>query len=281
MPLKLPFPPVLMSLSILPYPPVLLKRSEEAEMSSKLSEGYSGYMHLVERQMLFHEEVAKLIRTHETKEVAHPFHFITISRDAGALGEAVASELARRLHWKVYDREIVDYIAKHNHVLYGLVSQLDERTQNHIQDSIERLLLTFHGQVFSNDVYHVSLIQALVALSGQGQCILLDHGGTYALQEQAGLHIRVTASLPVRVRRLSSQWGIPFEKAKKLVQKTDRERADFIQHHFMADPNETKYFHIVLNTDKLAIDCAVSAIAGILQKNVDPEGPMSESLFRA
>ena len=248
-------------------------------MGKKLSEGYSGYTHLVERQMLFHKELEKLVRKHEAVELSHPFHFITISRDVGALGGAVASALARRLQWKVYDKEIVDYIAKHNHVLSGLVNQLDEKTQNRIQDSIERLLLTFHGQGFSNDVYHISLIQALAALAGQRHCVILGHGGAFALQESAGLHVRITASYPVRIRRLSQRWKVSWEKAEKLVQKTDRERSEFIQHHFMADPNEVQYFHLVINTDSLGIDYVVSAILGVLSQKETTVGLMSESLI--
>ncbi len=248
-------------------------------MGKKLSEGYAGYMHLVERRMLFHKEMEKLIRKHEAVELPHPFHFITISREIGALGGSVASALARRLQWKVYDKEIVDYIAKHNHVLSGLVNQLDEKTQGHIQDSIERLLLTFHGQGFSNDVYHISLIQALAALAGQGHCIILGHGGAYALQDRSGLHVRITASYPVRIRRLSQRWDLSTEKAEKLVQKTDRERLEFIQHHFMADPNEAQFFHLVINTDRLGVNYVVSAILGIIQQNQTSNGPISECLI--
>ena len=246
-------------------------------MSKALSEGYSGFMHLVERRMLFHDEIGKLVRKNTPDDTSRPFKFITISRDIGALGGAIASELARQFQWKVYDKEIVDYIAKHNHVLYDLVNQLDEKTQSHIQDSIERLMLTFHRQGFSNDVYHISLIQALAALAGQGECIILGHGGAYALQEQPGLHIRITASFPVRIRRVCQRWDISREQAEKLTRRTDRQRADFIRHHFMADPGETKYFHVVFNTDKLSIGVVSSAIADIMRRKKNHPGLLPES----
>ena len=137
-------------------------------MPKQLSEGLTGFVHLVERQMLLHEERGKLVRQHAVDEPTGPYHFITISRDVGALGDAVASELAERLQWKVYDKEIVDYIARDSRARHHLVDQLDEKTQSHVHDSVERLLSMFQGPSFSSDEYHIALIKALATLAAQG-----------------------------------------------------------------------------------------------------------------
>lgn len=252
--------------TVVPFPPANpVNRLEEDAMRTKLSDGYSGFMHLVERRMLLHEEMDKLVRKHEIGTCAHPFRFITISREIGALGEAVSSELAAKLRWKLYDKEVVDFIAKHNHVLAGIVNQLDEKTQSRIQDGVERLLLTFHGQGFSNDAYHMSLIQALAVLAEQEKCIILGHGGTFALQDHPGLHVKITASRKVRIERLSLELGVSRDKAEKIVQKTDKEKNEFIHHHFTLDRKLDEYFHMVFNTDKCSIDTVTAAIIGTVQ----------------
>ena len=236
-------------------------------MDKHLSEGFTRFVHLVERQMLLHQERSKLIQQHVVEQSAGPYQFITISRDIGALGDAVASELAARLHWKVYDKEIVDYIATHRNVRHSLVDQLDEKTQSHIHDSVERILLTFQGDSFGNDNYHISLIQALSALAAQGSCVLLGHGGAYALREQPGLHVRIKASFPVRVRRLSKRWGISLEETRRIVQRTDQDRKDFVQHHFKPDRNDLSFFHLVFNTEEIAVEYVVAAILGIMERS--------------
>jgi cytidylate kinase len=233
-------------------------------MGKQLSEGLSGFVHLIERQMLLYEERRKLIRQQSVDERTGPYRFITISRDIGALGDAVASELAMRLKWRVYDKEIVDYIVKHSNVRHSLAEQLDEKAQSLIHDNVERMLLMFQGQSFSNDEYHIALIKALATLAAQGDSILLGHGGAYALQEQPGLHVRITASLPVRVYRLSKRWDMSLEKTRKTVQKIDAERRDFIQRHFRQDRDDIRFFHLVFNTDSLSVDYVVAAIFGII-----------------
>jgi cytidylate kinase len=230
--------------------------------------------------MLFYEERRKLIRKHAADEVAGPYHFITISRDVGALGDAIASETAMRLKWKVYDKEIVDYIARHSKVRHDLVDQLDEKTQSLVQDSVSGLLRMLQGQGISNEEYHVALIKTLATLAAQGRAILLGHGGAFALQDQPGLHVRITASLPVRVRRLSERWSMPIGKTRRSVVKIDAERRDFIQQHFNQDKDDIRHFHLVFNTDNLAVDYIVDAIIGIIQHGkLETAGrqPVSES----
>jgi cytidylate kinase len=261
---------------------MLAQAPEGGTMGKQLSEGMSGSVHLVERQMLLHEERSKLVQQQTVDELTDPFHFITISRDIGALGDAVASELAARLTWKVYDKELVDYIAGNSHVRRNLVDQLDEKTQSALRDSIDRLLLVFQERGFSSDEYHFALINALVTLAAQGQCILLGHGGAYALQGQAGLHLRMTASLPVRIRRLSKRWNISIEKTREIIQKTDAVRRDFIQRHFRPDRNDMHFFHLVFNTDNLTVDCIVAAVLGIIEQSKKQlatiQSPVFESL---
>jgi hypothetical protein len=237
---------------------------------SKLSEGAGQFVHLVERQMLLYEERRKLQREIGSGELKGPHSFITISREIGALGDVVASELALRLQWKVYDKEIVDYIAQNSHIRRNLVDRLDERARSLVQESVERWLLILQGQSFSGDEYHVALIKALAALAAQGQSIILGRGGAYVLQDHPGLHVRITGSLPVRIRRLSERWNKSLEETQKIVLRTDVERKEFIQRHFKPDRDENHYFQLVFNTDNLSADHIADAIMGIIGPGQKP-----------
>jgi cytidylate kinase len=251
-------------------------------MGKQLSEGLSGFVHLVERQMLLHEQRHKLIRQHADDELQGPYHFITVSRDIGALGDAVASEIAARLRWKVFDKEIVDYIAKHSHISKDLVDQLDEKAQSLVHESVERWMLMFQMESYRNDEYHIALIKALVTLAAQGRSVLLGRGGAYVLQEQPGLHVRITASLPVRVRRLSKLWSTSIGETNKIVLKTDAERREFIQHHFKPDRDDNLFFHLIFNTDNLSVDYVAAAIVAVIEQSrrqvAESKPPVSEGL---
>ncbi len=235
-------------------------------MGRQQSASVSSVGHLIERQMILYEEKRKLARQDTAPELKGSYNFITISRDVGAMGDAVASEIASRLKWKVYDKEIVDYIAKHSRVRHNLVDQMDEKTQSLLQDSVSRLLRVLQGQPgLSKEEYHIALINTLAALAAKGSAILLGHGGAFVLQEQPGLHVRITASLSERVKRLSKRWNMPMDKTRRSVRKTDVQRRDFIRHHFNQDRDDARFYHLVFNTDHLALDHIVAAILGIIE----------------
>ena len=169
----------------------------------------SGSAQLVERQMLLWNARQ---RAHETaEEKAHIYRFITISRDVGSLGDALASGLASHLGWHVYDREIVDYIAQNSHVRQNLVQLFDEKDQNLIHDTVQRLLGMIEGGTFGADDYHEALYKTLVSLGTRGRAIFIGRGANFVLKGHPGLHIRVMASPDVRVERLCLQMSSRVE----------------------------------------------------------------------
>src|SRR4051812_36031751 len=52
---------------------------------------------------------------------------ITVSRQAGADGTAVAAEVGGRLGWPVYDRTLIERVANEMHLRTKLLDSVDER----------------------------------------------------------------------------------------------------------------------------------------------------------
>jgi hypothetical protein len=225
-----------------------------------------GTAHLVERQMLLYNTRRKLARENHAEELAGPYRFVTISRDIGALGDIVASELGTRLCWQVFDKEIVDYIAKQSHVRQDLVRQMDETARSLVHDTVDRLLRMSQGGYFGNEEYHVALLKTLATLAAEGGVILVGHGGTFVLQGQPGLHLRITASLETRVERLSKRWVVPLEAARKRVLQIDAERRHFVLYHFKLDREDVRFFDLVFNTDHMSVEQVVTSVLGVMQQ---------------
>ncbi len=67
------------------------------------------------------------------------FRLITIEREYGCGGGAIAAELARRLGWKLWDRHLTEEIARLANVELSAVSRCEER----MDSSFYRLAKTF------------------------------------------------------------------------------------------------------------------------------------------
>jgi cytidylate kinase len=218
---------------------------------------------LVERQMLL-ARVRNQTARPGVAEPASPIRFVTITRDVGALGDQVATALAEDLHWHLYDREIVDFIAQDSHVRQDLVRGLDERAQGMIHDTVQRFLLTSAGISFGNQEYHESLLKTLALVAARGEAVIVGRGGAYALQGEPGLHVRIFASPEVRARRLAERWQTSLEEARRRMEKIDAERRSFRLQHFRRHVDELRFFNAIFNTDDTSVDQVVRAIAPMI-----------------
>jgi cytidylate kinase len=218
---------------------------------------------LVEQQLLLWD--ARRLAAREKSKGEAGYRFLTIARDEGSLGNEIAQQLSRRLGWHVFDREIVDYIAKNNHVRKKLVRELDQKSQGFIQDAIPRLLSIPEHASFGREEYHEALLKTLVCLATHGTAILVGRGGNFVLREDAdGLNVRVTASAEVRAQRLSENWKVTMEEARRRMRAGDEERRKFIRHYYRQDFDDVRFYDIVLNTDRVSAERAACSILAFM-----------------
>jgi cytidylate kinase len=189
------------------------------------------------------------------------FRFLTIARDEGSLGNEIAQELAPRLRWHVFDKEIVTYIAKNSHVRENLVRQLDQKSQGLIEDAISRLLRMPEYASFGAEEYYEALLETLVCLAKHGSAILVGRGANFALRDDSqGLNVRITASPEVRARRLSRSWKATPKEARRRMEADDEERRKFIHQYFRRDFDDLRFYDVVYNTDRASAERIASSI---------------------
>ncbi len=228
--------------------------------------------HLIERQMTLSRvrEQASLQRSAD--ESRDRCRFVTLTREVGALSKEVAAELAGRLHWQVFDNEIVNFIAEDNHVRAGLVRELDERSQGLVQDTVERLLLMAEGISFGNEEYHQALLKTLAYLATRGNAVILGHGSAFALQGEPGIHLRLTATPETRIKRLAQRWQISPHEAQKRMEQIDAERRGFIQHHFRRDVDDLRFYDAIFCTDRMSVDAIARAALELVKEPAPGRG---------
>jgi hypothetical protein len=197
------------------------------------------------------------------------YRFLTVSRDEGTLGDEIARALAQRLGWRLYDKEIVNYIADNDHVRKDLVRQLDEKAQGLIYETISRLLMMPESSPFGAEEYHESLLKTLATLATHGDAILVGRGANFALQRsEHGLHVRTTGSLEVRIQRLSNSWQVAPEIARQRMLAIDADQRDFIRYHFKQDFDNLSFYSLVFNTDHLSVKQVVTSVLSLLDPKV-------------
>ncbi len=180
---------------------------------------------------------------------------IAVSREAGTLGTAVAEEVGRLLGWPVYDHELLERIAQDMGLRANLLNSVDERQQSWILEAAAAFLSApengdwGHLVTESDFVHH--LVKVVLALGVHGECVIVGRGAAFILPADTTLRVRLVGPVRERVAAVSRELGISERSAARRVRIIDRERADFVQDHFLKDPNEPRNYDLVLNVPRL------------------------------
>src|SRR5271170_1949293 len=183
------------------------------------------------------------------------FRLITIEREYGCGGGAIAADLAHRLGWKLWDRHLTEEIARLANVELSEVSRCEER----MDSSFYRLAKTFwrgsyeRSSALGNQAFDadrmVSLMEQIAPrIAREGNAVVVGRGAPYFLREQPdAFHVFLYAPRAEKLRRLR-QDACTQAEAEDLVDTVDRERVAFVKHYFDADWPTRSLYHVMLNT---------------------------------
>jgi cytidylate kinase len=188
---------------------------------------------------------------------------ITISREAGALGNSVATEVGRRLDWLVYDRNILDKIGEKLRRSPSHLEDVDERRATWLGECLSSLFDKYH---VGSNAYLMHLFGVVRSLGTTGSCVIVGRGANFLLPAETTLRVRLVARPEDRARVIASRLGLSPGDAIAWVEKTERERIDFIKHAFKKDPTDAHDYDMVLNMSFLSVDEAAQIITETLRR---------------
>src|SRR5579875_3641538 len=151
------------------------------------------------------------------------FKIVTIEREYGSGGGAIAKALAARLGWTLWDHEITCEIARRLKCDVNSVEEREERRD----PAFYRLV-----KIFMRGSYEESL----------------GGGAPWFLHSRPdAFHCFVYASTDEKIRRLTAQ-GKSRREAQDLIQSVDGERAAFIKRYYGRIWPQRDLYHLMVNS---------------------------------
>lgn len=183
--------------------------------------------------------------------------YVAISRetgvDAGELAQAVASQCG----WKMLDRELLDYLADHDHLSRIALDFVDERAVSWFHEMFGKWL---DEQLVSQAEY-VSRLGRIVLLAAQYEStVFVGRGVQFILPRERGLAVRIIAPRKKRVQRVMERRQCSEREARQFAEETDNARAQFIQRYFRHDVADPHLYDLVINLEHLTRNDAVDLI---------------------
>jgi cytidylate kinase len=197
-------------------------------------------------------------RQSEHKTPSHLGPVVTVSRQAGCRGESIAGRVATELGLHLYTGEIVEQIAKDEHVSVQVVSTLDEKARSELED----WLAGFEGtQNLSEYAYLRDLKRITFAIAAHGSAVILGRGASFLLPPKKRIALLFVSPFEVRLRNVMEDRGLSEKNAREHIVKVDAEHHQFAKKYFQADILDSAHYHLVINTAFIRPD----TIAGIMK----------------
>lgn len=182
--------------------------------------------------------------------------FITISRAVGCEGDAVARLVGERLGWPVFDKQVLQVMAGNDETRKELYRSLDGRDMTWIEEATTAFL---HPDFVRND-YFRRLVETTLTLARGGHAVFVGRGVDLILPRDRGLRVRIGASRDACVAAYAAAHGLDAAAARREVEQTEKERGEFLRHHFRVDANDLSRFDLGINLDQLAVPHAAELI---------------------
>jgi hypothetical protein len=198
---------------------------------------------------------------------------ITIEREFGCGASEIASLVAGRLGWGLWDERLTQEIARLTESTPQAVERREWRTDPLVFRLFQDFLRgAFEGGLPPTSRLHVLDARRIAAVSetavktafSSGPSVIVGRGSQYFLSNCKNVfHVFLYASRDCKIRRLISK-GETQAKAIELVDTTDKARAAFVRQYLGLKWPEPHLYHAMFNTE-MGESCTATMLVESLQ----------------
>jgi cytidylate kinase len=210
------------------------------------------------------DQVSKWKRSMEEKRLpeAGILPVVTVSMQPGSRGRLVAEELARRVDYDYFHRDMIKEIALSARMSETLIESLEKNRLSGIDDFIASIVKKHY---MHPDVYLIHLMKVVNAIARHGRAVIVGRGANFILPVDVRFSVRIVAPLEVRIHNVAETYAVSEEEAKQRVTWRQSRRTAFIRQSFNADINDPLNYDLMINTANMTVTCAVEAIIAALR----------------
>ena len=200
-------------------------------------------------------------------------HAITIEREFGCGASEIASLVASRLGWSLWDERLTQEIARLTESTPEAVEQREWRTDPVVYRIFQDFLRGgFEGGLPPANRLHLLDARRIAAVSeiavktaiSNGPAVVVGRGSQFFLHNRKDVfHVFLYASRDHKIRRLISR-GETQNKAIELVDTTDKARAAFVRQYLGLKWPEPHLYHAMFNTE-MGESCTATMLVECLQ----------------
>lgn len=192
----------------------------------------------------------------------------TIGREFGSGGREVGEKLAAKLGIKLYDKELLQQAAKDSGFCEEIFENHDEKPTNSFLYSLVMDTYSVSGYSAApfldmplNHKVFLAQFETIKKIAEKESCVIVGRCADYALSDNPDcINIFIHADLDVRIENVSKNLNITENKARDIINKTDKQRASYYNYYTSKKWGDSKSYNLSLDAGKLGTDNCVEMI---------------------
>ncbi len=190
---------------------------------------------------------------------------ITIGRQHGSNGHAVAETLAKRLNFPCYSKEIVDRTARDSNFSHEVIRSYDEKRISPFMAPSTHFFGMDEGFRLNMQIASAQF-EAIRSLADEGDAVFVGRCADYVLRSREDLvRIFLMADMPYRIKTVMERKSLSRDQAKKLIREVDKDRSSYYRYYTDQTWGDSGCYDLCLNVGRVGIEGAAEAIEAFVK----------------
>jgi len=193
----------------------------------------------------------------------------------GSGGTYIGYLAAKELGFRYLDREILMQAARQLEVEPEMLEKYDGKSASMLEKIINPFCFgtpeIIGAPIIKKPVYDKDLFamesKIIKQIADQCSAVIVGRGGFYILKDRPDtIHVFIHAPLDYRVARIMKAQKIDKQKAKTVIQESDRQRVKFIREMEGIEWTDARNFHLSLDSSMVGLPATVEIITSLVKK---------------
>lgn len=194
---------------------------------------------------------------------------ITISRQFGSGGRSIANQLAKKLGFEYFDKQIIDSVALESGFSEDYISKRCEEAPGKTSFSYgleaQGVPGIMNGMSANDYIWSIQRQVILNIANGDKPAVIVGRSADFILSERDDvLDVFICADTDFRAERIVKMYGESEQKPLKRLDEKDKKRRANYKHYTGKDWGYCENYDLCLNSGKLGIDKCVEIISEIV-----------------
>lgn len=192
---------------------------------------------------------------------------ITVSRQLGSGGSAIAARIADSLGYRLYDHQLIVDAALVAGVRLESAERADERHHGVVYSTLSTITTLWDGPVMTEECLQILVSERIREIAREGNAVVVGRASQCILRGYSPtFHVLIVAPFMTRVERIAARKGMSLPAASAFVQECDEDRRAYSFAVGHCDCSDPLLYDLVVNTDQLSVDAATDLVLAAIKR---------------